>query len=116
MEPNRWIILGVIACLRVAVGADVLTTSQINALYVYRSPLHDQPPAPGAPLGFALAQRVVFVLVDALRDDTSHDPAVMPFLNGLRAQGAWAAVHSGLPSYSEPPVGRYAALDTRQFF
>ena len=74
----------------------------MDSLYAYRSPLHDRPPAPGQPLGEPLARRVVFVLVDALREDTSLKPEVMPFLNELRQQGAWATMHSRPPSYSAP--------------
>ena len=44
----------------------------------------------------------MFVLIDALRDDTSHKAEVMPFLNELRGRGAWATMHSRPPSYSEP--------------
>ncbi len=47
-------------------------------------------------------RRLVFVLVDALREDTSLKPEVMPYLNGLRQQGAWATMHSRPLSYSEP--------------
>jgi len=71
-------------------------------MFAYRSPLKDLPPAPGAPLGQPLSSRVVLVVVDALREDTSRKPDVMPFLNQLRGQGAWAVMHSQPPSYSEP--------------
>ena len=40
--------------------------------------------------------------MDALREDTSRQPDVMPFLDQLRGQGAWAVMHSQPPSYSEP--------------
>jgi hypothetical protein len=42
------------------------------------------------------------VLVDALREDTSLDADVMPYLNELRQQAAWATMHSRPPSYSSP--------------
>jgi hypothetical protein len=74
----------------------------MDSLYAYRSPLHDTPPAPGPPLGEPLTRRVVLVLVDALREDTSLQPEVMPFLNDLRQQGAWTTMHSRPPSYSAP--------------
>src|SRR5512136_2847535 len=64
--------------------------------------LHDAPPAPGAPLGAPLTRRVVFVLIDALREDTSLKPDVMPFLNELRGRSAAATIHSRPPSYSQP--------------
>jgi hypothetical protein len=74
----------------------------MDSLYAYRSPLQNNPPSPGQPLGQPLTRRVVFVLIDALREDTSLDPEVMPFLNELRGQGAWATMHGRAPSYSEP--------------
>jgi hypothetical protein len=74
----------------------------MDSLYAFRSPLHDRPPAPGQPLDEPLTRRVVFVLIDALREDTSLDPAVMPYLDELRRQGAWATMHSRPPSYSAP--------------
>ena len=96
------LILGSLACLLLAFGAITWATSLMESLFAYRSPLRDNPPAPGTALGEALTRRVVFVLVDALREDTSRDAQVMPFLNQLREQGAWAQVHSQPPSYSEP--------------
>jgi hypothetical protein len=102
MKQNRWIILGILGCLIVAAVAYFWATGMMNSLYAFRSPLKDNPPAPGPALGQPLTHRVVFVLIDALRDDTSHKTNVMPFLNQLRAQGAWATVHSRTPSYSEP--------------
>ena len=56
----------------------------MDSVYAYRSLLHAAPPAPGEPLGAPLTRRVVFVLIDALREDTSLKPDVMPFLNELR--------------------------------
>jgi hypothetical protein len=102
MKTNRWIILGTIACIVITAGAYFWATAAIGSLYAFRSPLHDNPLAPGQPLGHPLTHRVVFFLIDALRDDTSHKPEVMPFLNELRGQGAWATVHSRTPSYSDP--------------
>ena len=102
MKTKLFIIIGVIICLVIAAGAYFHATSVMDSLYVYRSPLHNDPPVPGQALGSPLTHRVVFVLIDALRDDTSHDTAVMPFLNELRGQGAWATVHSRMPSYSDP--------------
>jgi len=99
------LILGSLACLLLAFAAIAWATSLMESLYAYRSPLRDFPPAPGAALGEALTRRVVFVLVDALREDTSRDAQVMPFLNQLREQGAWALMHSRPPSYSEPGYG-----------
>ncbi len=96
------IVMGIIACLCLAVGAFIWATGLIDSVYAYRSPLHDNPPTPGKPVGPPLTRSVVFVLVDALRLDTSLKPDIMPFLNELRSQGAWAVMHSRPPSYSDP--------------
>jgi hypothetical protein len=80
----------------------------MDSLYAYRSPLHAAPPLPGQPVrphqpdDLEPTRRVVLVLIDALRLDTSLDPQVMPVLNGLRARGASATMHSRPPSFSEP--------------
>lgn len=74
----------------------------IGSIFAYRSPLHGAPPLPGQTLGEPVTRRVVFVLVDALREDTSLQPQVMPFLNELRQRGAWVTMHSRPPSYSQP--------------
>jgi len=103
------IILGSLACIFLAYGAFTWATGLMDSLFAYRSPLRNNPPAPGAALGEALTRRVVFVLVDSLREDTALDAQVMPYLSQLRAQGAWASMHSQPPSYSQPG---YAVLLT----
>jgi hypothetical protein len=102
LKQAYWFILGILACLLIAGGTYFWATGLIDSLYDFRSPLHAAPPLPGGPVGPALTRRVVLVLIDALRDDTSHKTALMPTLNELRAQGAWATMHSRVPSYSEP--------------
>ncbi|HEX9028622.1 MAG TPA: alkaline phosphatase family protein, partial [Anaerolineales bacterium] len=102
MKSSLRIILGVLVCLLLAAGAYFWATGLLDSLYAYRSPLHSQPPAPGAAIGTPAARRVVFVLIDALRNDTSLKPDVMPFLNELRQNAAFATMHSRPPSYSEP--------------
>ncbi len=96
--------LSLIFLLLVAAGAYFWASALMDSLFAYRSPLHAAPPAPGeAPVPpHTLTRRLVFVLIDALRDDTSHKADVMPTLNALRARGAWATTHSRPPSYSEP--------------
>ncbi len=74
----------------------------MGSLFAYRSPLHEQPPQPGQGSGVRSTRRLVLVLVDALRLDTSLDPQVMPYLDELRQLGASAAMHSRPPSYSQP--------------
>ncbi len=102
MKKHLWLILGLVACLFIAAGAYFWTSGLMDSVFAYRSPLHSTPPAPGQPLGAPAARRVVFVLIDALREDTSRKTDVMPFLNELRGQGAWATMRSRPPSYSEP--------------
>jgi len=101
-KPATKIILKIFACLALAVGAYFFATGLMDSVFAYRSPLKDNPPAPGRLLETALTRRVVFVLVDALRDDTSHNAQIMPYIAELRQQGAWATMHSRPPSYSEP--------------
>jgi hypothetical protein len=101
-KPATKIILKIIACLALAVAAYFFATGLMDSIFAYRSPLKDNPPAVGQPLGTAITRRVVVVLVDALREDTSRKEDVMPFLAELRQQGAWATMHSRPPSYSEP--------------
>jgi hypothetical protein len=96
------LILGIIICLVIAASAYLHATSIMNSLYVYRSPLHNDPPTAGKALGHPITHRVVFVLIDALRVDTAQDVKVMPYLNELRDKGASATVHSRMPSYSDP--------------
>ncbi|MBN1484529.1 MAG: alkaline phosphatase family protein [Chloroflexia bacterium] len=61
--------------------------------------------APG-PAREALSERVVVVVVDGLREDTSRQ---MPALQGLRARGADLPSWTGLPAVSRPG---YTALGT----
>ena len=72
MKTFHWLILGILVCLLGAGAAYLLATRQMDSLYSYRSPLHNDPPAPGTALGQPLTRRVVVVLVDALRVDTSR--------------------------------------------
>jgi hypothetical protein len=102
MLRARWIVLSAIVLILVAYGSYTWTNALLASMFAYRSPLAASPPAPGAPLGQPLTPRVVLVIVDALREDTSRKPDVMPFLNQLRGQAAWATMHSQPPSWSEP--------------
>jgi hypothetical protein len=91
-------------CIFIAAGilSLVWALQLMDSMYAYQSPLRAQPPAIQEPLGHAVSQRVVIILVDGLREDTSHDSALMPYLQTLRDQGAWATMHSQPPSYSQP--------------
>ncbi len=102
MTRNFRLILAVAILLLIAVGAYFWATGIIDSTYAYRSALKDNPPQP-APSTFQPAtRRVVFVLIDGLRLDTSLKSKVMPVLNKLRQQGASASMHSQTPSFSEP--------------
>lgn len=101
MKRSLPILLAVLICFLSAAIAILWANGLMNSLYSYRSPLHESPPSPGEALGQPLTRQVVFVLIDALRLDTAMNPEAMPYLNQLRQQGAWAAMHSRSPSYSQ---------------
>ncbi len=86
----------------VALSAYFLALEMTDSIYEFRSPLHENPPISGVNLGQPAADRVVFVLIDALRYDTSLKTEVMPVLNGLREIGAYARMTSQPPSFSAP--------------
>jgi len=102
LKKFRGLILGIVGCLAFATIGYFWANGLIGSVFSFRSPLRNTPPAPGAPLDTRLSRKVVIVLVDALRYDTSMDDKVMPFLNQLRANGASAKMHSQPPSFSEP--------------
>lgn len=94
----------ILPLLLIAALAYFWSNALMDSLYAFRSPLREPLP-PGDPLPTRLTSRLVFVLVDGLRLDTSLDPQVMPYLNELRPRGASAVVHSRPPSYSTPGYG-----------
>ena len=102
MKQDRSLIIGIAGCLIVSLVGYFWATALMSSVFHYRSPLRYNPPTPAAPLGTALTHRVVIILIDALRYDTSMNSNVMPFLNNLRNQSASAKMHSQPPSYSEP--------------
>jgi len=102
LKPNRWFYAGLFSCLVIAVLGYFWATSLMTSVFHYRSPLHSTPPSEGNPAGASLTHKVVIVLIDGLRYDTSIDRQIMPFLNSLRNEGASAIVHSQPPSFSEP--------------
>lgn len=86
----------------IAIGAYFWATGSISSAYAYRSLLKENPPPPKASLGDPSTNRVVIVLIDGLRYDTSLNTDVMPFLAELRKHGSSALMHSQAPSFSEP--------------
>ena len=101
-KKNSWLILGIVGLVFVVIGAYLWTTSLMDSAQTYRSPLSNTPPLPGQRLGTPITHRVVIVLVDALRFDTSTNTTIMPTLSLLRSQGASATMHSQPPSFSAP--------------
>jgi hypothetical protein len=102
VKKHFWLILGIVGLIALVVASYFLATGMIGSIMAYRSRLQHTPPTAGEPLGEPVVNRVVIVLVDALRVDTSLDSSTMPFLNELRGQGASAVIHSQPPSFSEP--------------
>jgi len=76
-------------------GAQKLALFSWDAVVEYESPYIFSLPSGNA--GDPLARRVVLVVIDGLRLDTSRQ---MPFLNELRQQGADLVVRTGQPSLS----------------
>ena len=98
----NWFIFGLIGLPLLAIGAYFWVTNLMDSAQSFRSPLADTPPTPGQTLGTPITRRVVIVLIDALRYDTSISTSVMPFLNELSSRGAIATMHSQPPSFSAP--------------
>ena len=102
MKSRLRLVLLVLLSFAIAAAAYFWATGMIDSNYAYRSPLKDTPPQPAASLGEPSTGRLVFVLIDALRYDTSLKESVMPSLASLRQIGASALMHSRPPSFSEP--------------
>jgi len=116
LNPKQILSTGLIICLAVAIVAYFWATGLISSLYAFRSPLKNNPPQPGSSLGQPASRQVVFVLIDALRLDTSLQAETMPTLSRLRQQGASATMHSRPLSFSEPGystllIGAWPALN-----
>lgn len=102
MKNKYKILLSILSLLVIAISSYFWVTGSINSNYSYRSILKENPPLPGDALGDPATGRIVIVLIDGLRYDTSLNSKVMPYLNELRANGSSAKMHSQAPSYSEP--------------
>lgn len=98
----NWFAFGLIGLVLIAVGAYFWVTDLMDSAQAYRSPIAKPAPVPGQMLGVPITRRMVIVLIDALRFDTSANSTVMPFLNELRVKGASAIIHSRPPSFSAP--------------
>jgi hypothetical protein len=98
----NWVLFGILGLVFLAIGALIWAFGVMDSAQNYRSPFANIPPTPGQILGSPVTRRVVVVLIDALRYDTSINTTIMPFLNNLRALGASATMHSQPPSFSAP--------------
>jgi hypothetical protein len=98
----NWFTLGIIGLVLLPIGAYIWATKLMDSAQAYRSPLQNTPLPPSQTLGTPITKRVVIVIIDALRYDTSTNSNVMPFLNKLRLGSAFATMHSQPPSYSVP--------------
>ncbi|HVY61666.1 MAG TPA: alkaline phosphatase family protein, partial [Planctomycetota bacterium] len=103
----------VIAGLALALAAALADVVLLRSFEFIRHPSWIPPwtphvtcPPPGPPVGAPLAEKLVFVIVDGLRVDTSTE---MPELNRLRLRGTESIVRVEFPSFSR--VG-YANLLT----
>ncbi len=65
----KWILGIVVVCWRQS-AQYLMAMGMMASIYAYRSPLHDNPPQPGEVVGEPLSERMVFVLIDALRLNT----------------------------------------------
>jgi 2,3-bisphosphoglycerate-independent phosphoglycerate mutase len=102
MKNKYKILLSIVSLLVIAISSYFWATGSISSNYSYRSVLKDNPPNVGENLGDPATGRVIIVLIDGLRYDTSLNSKIMPYLNELRANGSSAKMHSEAPSYSEP--------------
>jgi Uncharacterized proteins of the AP superfamily len=98
----NWVLFGILGLVFLAIGALTWAFGLMDSAQNYRSPLANLSPTPGQILGSPVTRRVVVVLIDALRYDTSINTTIMPFLNNLRTLGASATMHSQPPSFSAP--------------
>ncbi len=105
MKDSLKLMVRLVLALAFGAGAILLALELMDNIYEYRSPISESALIPGRSFGEPMGERVVFVLIDALRYDTSQKTEVMPFLNQLRNQGASATMHSQTPSYSSPGYG-----------
>lgn len=103
MKVRNWIALaaGTAVALACSYSAYTLANASWNQVVDYRSPyaLESLDAAPRAEATFIRTRRVVYVIVDGLRDDVSR---TMPSLQRLRDGGFDAVVLTGQPSLSFP--------------
>jgi Type I phosphodiesterase / nucleotide pyrophosphatase len=91
-----------LAFLVVAGLSGLAVARLMGSLTAFRSPFRAESLPAAQSVGLAQSDRLVIVLIDALRYDTSIDAQLMPTLARLRSQGASAELLARPPSYSEP--------------
>jgi hypothetical protein len=103
MKARNWIafVVGTVVALTCSYAAYTLANASWNQVVDYRGPYAgSELPAASAPIHPPLkTTRVVYVLIDGLRDDVSRS---MPSLQRLRDGGFDAVVRTGEPSLSFP--------------
>ncbi len=117
----KWHLFSPIGLALISFGSYFWLTSLMGYAQTYRSPLANSAPRPGSTLGSPITRRVVIVLIDALRYDTSTNTTVMPFLDSLRNNSAFAIMHSQPPSFSAPAwatilTGAWPSINDSQIF
>jgi hypothetical protein len=102
MKARNWIafVIGTLAALGVSYGAYELAGYSWNQVVDYRGPYAgvDLPATPAGEMP-AVSRRVVYVMIDGLRDDVSRQ---LPTLEQLRGHGFSAVVRTGDPALSFP--------------
>lgn len=95
------LVLGLVVCVAVSYAAYTLAGYSWSQVVEYRSPYVAQElPARGVQPAAPLADRVVLVIVDGMRDDITR--SAMPNVNRLREYGADITVTTAEPSLSYP--------------
>lgn len=97
------ILIPLVLLLWAQFGAQNLGLITFNSLRYYNSPYTENSPhvgpLPAGKPGQAVSKRVILIVIDALRDDTSRK---LPTINKLRNEGADRVSVVGQPSFSLP--------------
>jgi hypothetical protein len=94
-------VLSALGFLLLAFGAGWWLRARSGSLLNFRSPLRAVSLPPVSLVGPAQTRRLVIIVIDGLRYDTSLKQDVMPALAALRAQGAYAEMTSFPPTPSQ---------------
>jgi hypothetical protein len=94
-------LLPILGFVSLAAGAGWWLRARSGSLLHFHSPLRAASLPPASPVGPAQTRRLVIVVIDGLRYDTSLKAEVMPTLAALRARGAHAEMSSLPPTPSQ---------------